>query len=104
MKAWKKYLVFPLRNFATTFNSDAPEIVIPFAIEYPENELTITIPKGGDKKKLLELSEKNANYFIEEIRNKERLKLSKNTDQIKLLEQLQLDLQLSRTTSTHRVL
>ncbi len=40
------------------------------------------------------MSEKNANYFIEELKNKERLKLSKNTEQIKALEQLQLDLQL----------
>jgi excinuclease ABC subunit C len=52
------------------------------------------VPKGGDKKKLLELSEKNVNYFIEEIKNKERLKLTKNVDQIKILEQLQQDLQL----------
>ena len=43
---------------------------------------------------MLELSEKNVDYFIEELKNKERLKLSKNTDQIKILEQLQTDLQL----------
>jgi excinuclease ABC subunit C len=55
----------------------------------------LKIPKGGDKKKLLELSEKNATYFIEEIKNKERLKLSKNTDKIKVLEELQQNLQLN---------
>ena len=64
-----------MRNCRTTFNSDAKEIIIPFPIEYPENDIIITIPKGGDKKKLLELSEKNVNYFIEELKNKERLKL-----------------------------
>ena len=47
------------------------------------------------RKKLLELSEKNVNYFIEELKNKERLQLNtKNTDKIKVLEQLQQDLQL----------
>ncbi|HKO79212.1 MAG TPA: helix-hairpin-helix domain-containing protein, partial [Chitinophagaceae bacterium] len=86
---------FSIAQLRSTFNSDCQEIVIPFLIEYPQNEITITIPKGGDKKKLLELSEKNVNYFIEELKNKERLKLSKNTDQIKVLEQLQQDLQLS---------
>lgn len=91
----KEILSFSIAQLRSTFNSDCPEIVIPFPIEYPQNDITITIPKGGDKKKLLELSEKNVNYFIEELRNKERLKLSKNTDQIKVLEQLQLDLQLS---------
>ena len=91
----EEILSFSIAQLRSTFNSDCQEIVIPFPIEYPQNEITITIPKGGDKKKLLELSEKNVNYFIEELKNKERLKLSKNTDQIKVLEQLQQDLQLS---------
>ncbi|MGZ8556699.1 MAG: excinuclease ABC subunit UvrC [Chitinophagaceae bacterium] len=91
----EEILVFSVAQLRTTFNSDCQEIVIPFFIDYPQNEITITIPKGGDKKKLLELSEKNVNYFIEELKNKERLKFSKNTDQIKILEQLQVDLQLS---------
>lgn len=91
----EEILSFSIAQLRSTFNSNSPEIVIPFPIEYPQNEITLTTPKGGDKKKLLELSEKNANYFIEELKNKERLKLSKNTDQIKVLEQLQADLQLS---------
>jgi len=91
----EEILSFSIAQLRTTFNSDCPEIVIPFLIEYPQNEVTLTIPKGGDKKKLLELSEKNVNYFIEEMKNKERLKLSKNTDKIKILEQLQHDLQLA---------
>jgi len=81
-----------LRN---TFNSDATEIVVPFAIEYPQSAIAVKVPKGGDRKKLLELSAKNVNYFIEELKQKERLLLSsKNSDKLKLLEKLQLDLQL----------
>jgi excinuclease ABC subunit C len=87
-------LGFSIAQLRTTFNSDATEIIIPFSIEYPETDVIVTVPKGGDKKKLLELSEKNVNYFVEEIKNKERLKLTKNVDQIKILEQLQRDLQL----------
>jgi excinuclease ABC subunit C len=79
----------------TTFNSEATEIVVPFHIGFPQDQITVTVPKGGDKKKLLDLSEKNAKYFIDEIKNKERLQLNiKSPDKLKLLEQLQLDLQL----------
>jgi excinuclease ABC subunit C len=90
----EEILGFSVAQLRSTFNSDAKEIVLPFPIEYPEKDILISIPKGGDKKKLLELSEKNVNYFIEELKNKARLKLSRNTDKIKLLEQLQADLQL----------
>jgi excinuclease ABC subunit C len=90
----EEILSFSVARLRETFNSEATEIVVPFLIEFPQPGITITVPKGGDKKKLLELSEKNADYFIEEIKNKERLKLTKNVDQVKILEQLQKDLQL----------
>jgi excinuclease ABC subunit C len=88
-------LSFSVAQLRDSFASDAKEIVLPFAIEYPEEGVIISIPKGGDRKRLLELSEKNAGYFIEDLKNKERLKLSKNTDKIKVLEELQRDLQLT---------
>ena len=79
----------------TTFSSQAKEIILPFIIEYDESSVIITVPKSGDKKKLLELSERNVNYFIQDQKQKERLKLEeRNKDKIKLLEQLQKDLQL----------
>ena len=87
-------LSFSVAQLRASFNSDAPEVVVPFEIEYPQPDVQLTIPKGGDKKKLLGLSEKNATYFIEEMKNKARLKLSTNVDKIKVLEQLQADLQL----------
>jgi excinuclease ABC subunit C len=91
----EEILSFSIAQLRATFNSDAPEIIVPFAIEFPQAAITVTVPKGGDKKKLLDLSEKNVNYFIEEIRSKERLRLeAKKTDKTELLEQLQLDLQL----------
>ena len=94
----EEILTFAVAQLRNTFNSNAKEIVVPFAIVYPQNEIVITIPKGGDKKKLLELSEKNAQYFIDEIKNKQRLKLSKqSTDKLDLLKQVQLDLKLLRT-------
>ena len=88
-------LAFAVAQLRVTFNSKAKEIVLPFEITYPENEVTVTVPKGGDKKKLLDLSEKNAQYFIDEIKNKQRLKLGKpGTDKLELLKQIKEDLRL----------
>ena len=92
----EEILSFSVAQLRTTFNSDAAEIVVPFPVEYPQAEINITIPKGGDKKKLLELSEKNVNYFIEELKNKARLNVGvKKTSNQQLLIQLQQDLQLT---------
>ena len=89
-------LSFAMAQCRTTFNSTAKEIIIPFEVEYAEANTTLFVPKGGEKKKLLELSFKNVQYFIEEIKGRERLKLDKQqTGKIHILEQLQKDLQLT---------
>ena len=90
----EEILEYAIRRMRNTFNSEAKEVVVPFALEYPDQDVTIVVPRGGDRKKLIELSTKNAGYFIEELKNKARLKISRNVDQIKILEQLQTDLQL----------
>jgi excinuclease ABC subunit C len=88
-------LSFTIGQLRTTFNSDAREIVIPFEITYEEPGVLLTVPKGGDKKKLLELSEKNVQYFIDNLRAKERLKLGvRNADKYNVLLQMKDDLQL----------
>lgn len=91
----EEILSFSIAQLRTTFNSDAGEIVVPFLIEYPESEVKITVPAGGDRKKLLQLAEKNVQHFIDELKNKERLRLdNKNADKLDLLLQVQKDLQL----------
>jgi len=91
----EEILAFAVAQLRSTFNSQAKEIILPFTISYPEDNVAITVPKGGDKKKLLELSEKNAQYFIDELKNKQRLKLDKKqTDKLDLLKQVQQDLRL----------
>ena len=92
----EEILSFSVAQLRVTFNSDAPEIIVPFEIEYPQEGVQVTVPKGGDKKKLLELSEKNVNHFLDELKSKERLKLGiKQADKYNLLQQLQQDLQLT---------
>jgi excinuclease ABC subunit C len=88
-------LAFAIGQLRTTFNSEAKEIIVPMPIEYFENDVTITVPKAGDKKKLLELSEKNVQYFLDSEKTKERLQLGvKNQSKYEVLLQIKEDLQL----------
>ena len=47
------------------FNSISPEIYVPFAVDVGEI-VKVTIPKLGDKKRIVELSERNAKYYRQE--------------------------------------
>ncbi len=93
----EEVLAFAVARLRETFNSMARELILPFPIDYPEEGVAQTIPKGGDKKKLLELSEKNVGYFREELRKKKILQLEGKTpdERRKVLEQLMEDLQLA---------
>ncbi|MDP4148520.1 MAG: excinuclease ABC subunit UvrC [Bacteroidota bacterium] len=90
-------LAFAMARLRDTFNSTTPEIVVPFAVDYPETGIRLTVPKGGDKKKLLDLSEKNVSHFREELKKKKMLLLEgKSPDERKqVLYSLMEDLQLS---------
>jgi excinuclease ABC subunit C len=91
----EEILSFSIVQLRTTLASDAKEIVVPFPVEYAEPGITLTVPKGGDRKKLLDLSVKNVTHFIEEMHRKERLHLAeKKAGPVEILEQLQIDLQL----------
>ena len=87
-------LTFSVAQLRSTFNSTAREVIVPFPIDYPEQGIIVTVPRAGDKKKLLDLSEKNAKYFIEEMKSRKRLKLGIKGDRLKVLLQLQEDLKL----------
>ena len=47
------------------FNSQSPEIYVPFEVDLGEN-IKVTVPKLGDKKRIVELSERNAKYYRQE--------------------------------------
>lgn len=89
-------LAFAIAQMRETFESEAREIIVPFEIDYPEPGVTVTIPRGGDRKKLLDLSLTNVNYFTQELEAKKLLKLEDKTNDEKqrVLEQLQQDLHL----------
>lgn len=93
----EEVLVLVIGELRNTFNSMAKEIIVPFPIDYPDPSVLISIPKAGDKRKLLDLSLKNVAYFKEELRKKKMLQLEGKTDaeQKKVLYELQQYLQLN---------
>jgi excinuclease ABC subunit C len=92
----EEVLAFTVAQLRERFNSEGTEIIVPFNIAFPQEGITVTVPRAGDKKKLLELSEKNVSYFVEDLRKKETLLLQTNTeaDHLRILQQLMNDLQL----------
>ena len=92
----QEVLLFAIAQLRSTFMSESKEIIAPFEIEYPAGDINIVVPRAGDKKKLLELSEKNVNYFIDELRRKKMLQLEGKSEKEKhnVLTQLQSDLHL----------
>lgn len=76
----EEVLGFAIAQLRASFNSLAREVIVPFPVDYPDDQLIFTIPKGGDKKKLLDLSLKNVTYFREELKKKRILHLEGKTD------------------------
>ncbi len=79
----EELLALAITDFRKRFSSNAPEIIIPFKIEYEIPETKFIIPKRGDKKHLLELSERNAKYFkIEKQKQKDLIDPERHTKRI----------------------
>lgn len=81
----------------STFDSKTKEVLAPFTIDLTDENIKLTIPKIGDKKKLLELSEKNALVFQDEAKRKDTLLLggAGKEGKMEVLEELQDALHLT---------
>jgi len=91
----EELLTIAITEFRTKFKSTSKEIVVPFAIPLVDENLKLIVPKLGEKKKLLELSEKNVLFFKREKLNQyEKLNPDLRTDRI--LSQMQKDLRLTQ--------
>ena len=92
-------LCFAIERLRSDFNSLSTEIIVPYPIEYFDKNITITVPKLGDKKKLLDLSIKNVTYFSRELQLKKILQLDGKTGSEKklVLTELQSYLHLQET-------
>ncbi|MFT6370868.1 MAG: excinuclease ABC subunit C, partial [Maribacter sp.] len=75
------------------FNSQSKEIYLPFRVSVPEG-LLVSIPKLGDKKRILEMSERNAKFFRQERFNQIRI-IDPDRHTNRIMEQMKKDLRLS---------
>ena len=75
------------------FHLLSKEIIVPFPVELGDH-LKITIPQLGDKKQILDLSERNAKYYrLEQLKQIQIIDPERHTNRI--MAQMQKDLRLS---------
>lgn len=73
--------------------SDAREVIVPLRLEIPLGDLKFVVPVKGDKKHLLELSERNAKYY--KLERSKKAAQSKNENRTsRILEAMKKDLRL----------
>ena len=75
------------------FNSQSPEIYLPFPLNFGKS-IRVTVPQLGDKKKILDLSVRNAKYFrMERFKQIKIVDPDRHTN--RLMSQMKHDLRLS---------
>ena len=62
----EELLLIAIAEFRLRFESNAKEIIVPIALDMEIPGTEFLIPQRGDKKKLLELSERNVEYYRKE--------------------------------------
>lgn len=90
----QELLALSIVELRERFHSDAKEVIVPFEIETEFPGIEFTVPQRGDKKHLLELSERNVNYYKrEKIKQESLIDPERHTKRI--LEQMKKDLRLT---------
>ncbi|MFT5763550.1 MAG: excinuclease ABC subunit C [Saprospiraceae bacterium] len=90
----KDLLEFVIPELRERFNSITKEVVLAKKIKLTDPEIILTIPQRGDKRKLLELSEKNVQYYLLQKKKEEIKHQSKQTHSERILKTLQSDLNM----------
>ena len=88
----KEILSLAVIELKQRFHSNSKEVVLPFKLNLPES-IKVTVPKTGDKKKLIELSERNAKFYrIDKLKQIKIIDPEAHGNRI--MEQAKKDLQL----------
>jgi len=89
----KRILELAAVEIRQRFNSTSKEVYVPFKIDLGTT-IKITVPKVGDKKRIIELSERNAKYYRQE--QFKQIKIADPDRHVKrIMTQMQKDLRLS---------
>ncbi|MBS1545878.1 MAG: excinuclease ABC subunit C [Bacteroidetes bacterium] len=87
-------LQYAIAELRQRFRSNAPEAIVPMEPGIAMPDLSFTVPQRGDKKHLLEMGERNAQYFMLEKQKQESL-VDPEAAADRILEQMKQDLRLS---------
>lgn len=88
----EQVLNYVLLRMREQFNSQAKEVLVEHIFE-TELDIRLTVPQIGDKKSLLELSQRNASFYRLEKRKKESIKNPEKATE-RILEQIKKDFRL----------
>jgi excinuclease ABC subunit C len=79
----EELLTMAIADLHPRFSSGATEIIVPLMPEFRLPDITYTVPQRGDKKQLLEMSERNAKYYqLDKQRQKELVDPERRTNRI----------------------
>ena len=87
-------LGYAIPRIREKFNSQAAEIILPTSVELADESISIVVPQRGDKKKLLDLAEKNLVLYKHQRRKEELNRKQKQTPAERILRTLAADLQM----------
>ncbi len=89
----EELLLIAVTELRGRFESTSTEVILPFQPETELPGITLTVPQRGDKKSLLELSERNAKYFrLEQEKQKDLVDPDRHGKRI--IKQMQSDLRM----------
>lgn len=87
-------LSFAIAEVRDEYHSTSKEIIVPFELDWSDEKIEINVPKAGDRKKLLDLSLKNAFYYKKDkLAKYDALNPDLKTDRV--LTQMKNDLRLT---------
>jgi len=91
----EELLTLAIIEFRSRYESNSKEIIVPFDIDIEDGTIKFTVPKLGEKRKLLDLSQKNVQFFKKEkIDQYEKLNPEVRTE--RLLAQMMKDLRMNQ--------
>lgn len=91
----EELLALGIAEMRERFSSPAKEILVPFLPDLELDGITFVVPQRGDKRKLLDLSEKNLKqYRIDKLKHAEKLNPEQRT--MRLLKEIQQELGLPK--------
>jgi excinuclease ABC subunit C len=91
----EELLSIAITEFRDRYHSQSKEIIVPFNIDLDDANIKFTVPKLGEKKKLLDLSQKNVIFFKRDKMDQYE-KLNPEVRSERLLTQMMKDLRMNQ--------